>query len=141
VALLRTDVSEERISSIFSVRSEAHPRSRLEDSESCNPEDRGDMLFRNVGSYYSHTVSHPTRQHPSFPLLLPMSLAAGTFTEPLPSNDRRCNTQVHGLVRGIYDVRRSDGIRRHDMISEFHQNCFRHSKIDDGIFTDSKVIA
>jgi hypothetical protein len=93
-ALVRTDVSEKCIASIFSVRREAHPRSQPEYSESCNPQDRGGMFFRNVGSYYSHTSSHPTRQYPSFPLLLPMSLAAGTFTEPLPSNGRRCNTST-----------------------------------------------
>jgi hypothetical protein len=70
VALIRTDVSEDRISSIFrvhkSVSYESVPIQELTTSL-CNllalvhPEDGGDTILQNVGSYKCHTVSSPRR--------------------------------------------------------------------------------
>jgi hypothetical protein len=72
VALIRTDVSEDRIASIFKVHEcstvfyESLPIQELATSL-CNllalvhPEDGGDTILRNVGSYKSHTVSSPSR--------------------------------------------------------------------------------
>jgi hypothetical protein len=48
VALLRTDILEERIASIL---------------HSLHPDDGGDKILRNAGSNKSHTVTHPRRRH------------------------------------------------------------------------------
>jgi hypothetical protein len=47
VALIRTDVSEERIAYIIRV---------LRIDESCRPDGGGDTFLRNVGSFKSHTA-------------------------------------------------------------------------------------
>jgi hypothetical protein len=54
------------------------------------------------------------------------------FTDPLPSN-----INIHRLRWGIYEVRRWDGRRCHDIYTKFHKNCFRHSKVNRG-FTDTQ---
>jgi hypothetical protein len=62
VALIRTDVSEDSIASIFMVHDCVQVTNSL-----CNllalvhPEDGGDTILRNIGSYKSHTVSSPRR--------------------------------------------------------------------------------
>jgi hypothetical protein len=62
VALIRTDVSEDRRRLVY----ESVPIQELTTSL-CNllalvrPEDGGDTILRNVGSYKSHTVSSPRR--------------------------------------------------------------------------------
>jgi hypothetical protein len=78
VALIRTDVSEDRIASIFRVHEceqvtgdirvsyESLPTQELTTSlchllALMHPEDGGDTILRNVGSYKSHTVSSPRR--------------------------------------------------------------------------------
>jgi hypothetical protein len=69
VALIRTDVSEDRIASIFRVHECKHESVPIQEltTSLCNllalvhPEDGGDMILRNVGSYKSHTVSSPRR--------------------------------------------------------------------------------
>jgi hypothetical protein len=43
------------------------------------------------------------------------------------------DTQTHRLMGGIYEVRRSDGLRCHDIHTEFHKDWFMHSKVDRGI--------
>jgi hypothetical protein len=70
VALIRSDVSEDRIASIFRVLVEVFyesvPIQELTASL-CNllalmhPEDGGDTILRNVGSYKSHMASSPRR--------------------------------------------------------------------------------
>jgi hypothetical protein len=77
VGLIRTDVSEDRIASIFRVNECEQVQS--ETISSCiggdsrldcfalyllalvHPEDGGDRILRNVGSYKSHTASSPRR--------------------------------------------------------------------------------
>jgi hypothetical protein len=67
VALIRTDISEDRIASIFRVHEcESLPVQELTTSLGnllalVHPEDGGDMILRNVGSYKSHTLSSPRR--------------------------------------------------------------------------------
>jgi hypothetical protein len=73
VALIRTDVSEDRIASILRVHDcerllfyESVPIQELTTSlcnllAVVNPEDGGDTILRNVGSYKSHTASSPRR--------------------------------------------------------------------------------
>jgi hypothetical protein len=51
------------------------------------------------------------------------------FTEPLPNNYIVVHIQIRRLVGGIYEVRRWDGLRCHDMHTKFHKNCLRHSKV------------
>jgi hypothetical protein len=64
VALIRTDVSEDRI--FYEEDCESVPIQELTTSL-CNllalvhPEDGGDTILRNVGSYESHTASSPRR--------------------------------------------------------------------------------
>jgi hypothetical protein len=55
------------------------------------------------------------------------------FTEQLPSN---INIHTHILLGGIYEVRRSDWLRCHDIQAEFHNDMFRHLKVNKGAFTD-----
>jgi hypothetical protein len=78
VALIRTDVSEDRIASIFTVNECEQVQSEI--VSSCiggdytrayyfalyllalvHPEDGGDTILRNVGSYKSHMASSPRR--------------------------------------------------------------------------------
>jgi hypothetical protein len=54
-------------------------------------------------------------------------------TEPLPSN---VHIKTHRLMEGIYGVSRWDGLRSHDIHTEFHKDWFRHSKVDQGRHTD-----
>jgi hypothetical protein len=85
VALIKTDVSEDRIASIFRVNECEQVQSEIlcscigGDSKNTvaaytrayyfalyllalvHPEDGGDTLLRNVGSYKSHTASSPRR--------------------------------------------------------------------------------
>jgi hypothetical protein len=64
VYLVWTDVSEERIASIFRVeKSESEGRWLVRGFFS--HEDEGDTFFRNVGSYKIYTAPHPRRRHSS----------------------------------------------------------------------------
>jgi hypothetical protein len=58
------------------------------------------------------------------------------FTEPLASN---MHIQTHRLMGDIYEVRRSDGLRCHDIHTKFYQDWFSHSKVDKGGFTDTQT--
>jgi hypothetical protein len=44
----------------------------------------------------------------------------------------RVYTQTHRLMGGIYEVRRLDGLRCHDIHAKFHKNWFSHSKVGKG---------
>jgi hypothetical protein len=75
VALIRTDVSEDCIASIFRVNEWEQVQSEIVGSwigggakylalyllTLVHPEDGGDTILRNVGSYKSHTASSPRR--------------------------------------------------------------------------------
>jgi hypothetical protein len=70
VALIRNDVSEDRIASIFRVYEYSFHRSRCLNKSLplalcllvlVHPEDGGDTILRNVSSYNSHTASSPRR--------------------------------------------------------------------------------
>jgi hypothetical protein len=77
-------------------------------------------------------------------LLLCIRCSGNVFTEPLPSNDKRICTERHKLVRGIYEVRRSNGLRFQDIRTKFRIDWFRHSKVnmeDTHTDTDRKEIA
>jgi hypothetical protein len=79
---------------------------------------------------------------PTIPLLLRVFVAAGTclpsrclapkkgihLSEPFPSNDRG-DARTDRLMRGIYEVRRSDRDSYHDIHTKFHKNYSRHSKV------------
>jgi hypothetical protein len=61
------------------------------------------------------------------------SLCSGTFyTEPLPSN---INIQTQADGTNFY-LRRSDGLRFHDIHTKFYEVRFRHLKINGGGFED-----
>jgi hypothetical protein len=55
VALIITDVSEDRIASV------SYREALCNLLALVHPEDGGDTILRNVGSYKSHTVSSPRR--------------------------------------------------------------------------------
>jgi hypothetical protein len=57
------------------------------------------------------------------------------FTEPLLSNDRGIHIQTHRLIRGIYEVRRWDGLRCHDIRTKFNKDYFRYLEVERGIQT------
>jgi hypothetical protein len=61
VALVKTAVSEERIVSVIRMEiielGNYYPFSYLADC--FHPDDGGDAFLRNIGSYESHTASHP----------------------------------------------------------------------------------
>jgi hypothetical protein len=50
----------------------------------------------------------------------------------------RTHTQTHGLMEGIYEVHRWDGIRCHDIYTKGHKDWFRHSEFNRGRFTDTQ---
>jgi hypothetical protein len=51
------------------------------------------------------------------------------FIDLLPVNI--ClHTHTHGLIGAIYEVRRWDGLKCHDIHTKFHRYCFRHLKVD-----------
>jgi hypothetical protein len=66
---------------------------------------------------------------PTILLSLRVFTAAGTC---LPS---RClpkawiHIETHRLLGGIYEVRRLDGLRCHDIHTKFHKDWFSHSKV------------
>jgi hypothetical protein len=45
------------------------------------------------------------------------------------------------MIGRIYDVQRGDGLRSHDIYANFHQDWFRHLKVDgsDRIHRDSNI--
>jgi hypothetical protein len=61
VALIRTDVSEDRIVSCEFVPIQELTTSFCNQLALVHPEDGGDTILRNVGSYKSHTASSPRR--------------------------------------------------------------------------------
>jgi hypothetical protein len=61
------------------------------------------------------------------------------FTEPLRSNAMGIRMQTHRLMRGIYEVRRWDGLRCHDIHTRFHKYWFRHSKGNNEGFADTQT--
>jgi predicted phosphatase len=64
--------------------------------------------------------------------------SGNVFTEPLPTNDREIHIRDrHRLMGGIYEVRRWDGLKCHDIHTEFRKDKFRHSKVDRRGFTDT----
>jgi hypothetical protein len=52
------------------------------------------------------------------------------FEEQLPSNNKEIHIMTHGLMGGIYEVRRSDGHRYHDILVKFHKDWFSHPRVD-----------
>jgi hypothetical protein len=61
VALIRTDVSEDRIASYEFVPIQELTTPLCNQLALVHPEDGGDTILRNVGSYKSRTVSFPRR--------------------------------------------------------------------------------
>jgi hypothetical protein len=57
------------------------------------------------------------------------------YTEPLLSNDKGLHIQTHRQMGGIYEVRRLDGLRCHDIHTKFDKDWFRHSKVNMGGYT------
>jgi hypothetical protein len=67
MVLVRTDVLEERVVYIIRVRRISEAGTLAVSSDGYfYPDDGGDMFLRNVGSYKSHTMSHPRRWNSSF---------------------------------------------------------------------------
>jgi hypothetical protein len=60
------------------------------------------------------------------------------FTKPLPNNGSGANIQKHRLMRRIYDVRRWDGLRCHNIHTKFNKDWFRHLKVDRKGYTGSQ---
>jgi hypothetical protein len=56
VALVRTDVSEERSISSQRASVDNYGYRYAKFGDSCHPDDGGDTFLRNVGSYKSHTA-------------------------------------------------------------------------------------
>lgn len=50
----------------------------------------------------------------------------------LPSNGRRIHIQIYSLKRGIYEVRRSNGLQCQYILTKVLKDWFRHSKADKG---------
>jgi hypothetical protein len=48
--------------------------------------------------------------------------SGNVFTEPLPSNDRGIHIQTQRLMGGVYEARRSDGLRCYDIRTKFHKD-------------------
>jgi hypothetical protein len=57
VALVKADVSEEHITCIITVTRIGKLRTTSV-ADHCRPDEDGDALFRNVGSYKSHMAKH-----------------------------------------------------------------------------------
>jgi hypothetical protein len=45
---------------------------------------------------------------------------------------RGVHIQTHRLMKGIYEVRRWDVLRCHDIYTKFHKYWFKHSKVNGG---------
>jgi hypothetical protein len=69
---------------------------------------------------------------------------------PLPSNERRAiHTDTHRLMGEIYEVRRRDGLKCHDIYiyiyiyTKFQKDWLRHLKVNRGTYrhTDRMEIA
>jgi hypothetical protein len=71
-------------------------------------------------------------------------VAAGTYIPSRCIVAIREITHTERLMGGIYEVRRWDGLRCHDIHTKFHIDSFRHSKVDGGGIhrhTESMVIS
>jgi hypothetical protein len=62
------------------------------------------------------------------------------FTKPLPSDSKGIHIQTHILMGESYEyeICHSDGLRCHDICTKFHKDCFRHSKVNKGGYTDTQ---
>jgi hypothetical protein len=67
VALVRTDVLEERITSIIRMTriGELGTALAITAASACYPDDGGVIFLQNIGSYKSHMVKYPRRWHSS----------------------------------------------------------------------------
>jgi hypothetical protein len=78
-------------------------------------------------------IHRQTQRHtrPTILLLLRVVFVAGTR---LPSRCLatigRIHTKAHRLVGGIYEVRRSDGLKYHDINTMCHKDWLRHSEVN-----------
>jgi hypothetical protein len=71
VALVKTDISEERTAYIIMVARICELGTKLAVTSNrsglrkilCHPDDGGDKFLRYIGSYNSHTAQHPRRLH------------------------------------------------------------------------------
>jgi hypothetical protein len=62
--------------------------------------------------------------------------SGNVFTEPLPTDGRGIHVQTHGMMGGIYDVRRWDRwdrLRCHDTHTKFRKNWCGHWTVNEGI--------
>jgi hypothetical protein len=84
--------------------------------------------------FYCCMYSLPRERLPS--RCLPVK-GGSQFTEPLPSNDRKVHIQTYRSMGGIYEVRRWEGPKCHDIRTKFHKDWFSHSKVDGVIHRDT----
>jgi hypothetical protein len=59
---------------------------------------------------------------------------------PLPSNYKGIHIQTHRPMGGIYEVRRWDGLRCHDLHTKFHKDWVRHSEVYRRGYTDTQTV-
>jgi hypothetical protein len=79
----------------------------------------------------TQTANKTTR--PRINLLLRVFVAAGTrFQSRCLATIGGIQIQTHRLMGGIYEVRLSDGFTCQDIHTMFHDDRFRHSKVDKG---------
>jgi hypothetical protein len=63
--------------------------------------------------------------------VLRIRCCGNVFTKPLTSNDMGIHIRIHGLLGGIYDVRRWNALRCYDICAKFHKDWFSHSELNE----------
>jgi hypothetical protein len=84
--------------------------------------------------YIPFMIHEPSRKKPSIDssFVAMYSLPRQRFSGSLRSNDREY-TYRHRLMRGIYEVRRWDGLGSHAVHAKCYKVWFSHSKVNRGV--------
>jgi hypothetical protein len=99
------------------------------------PSNNGGIDRQTYRLFFDTTWSSQKTMRPTIlPFLCVFTAARTCFSKPLPSNDKGWHIQTHRLMGTIYEVRRWDGLRCHDILvhAKFYKDRFRHSKVDGG---------
>jgi hypothetical protein len=120
VDLVKTDISEECVASIFRVE-----KFEREKSNFFYPEDRSDMFLRNVGSYKIRTLPHPRRRHSS---IMPVVFVDIKFDDqqnisvPLEPHEFEQRSLIEALLYSVNPV--------HNCTACFYRNYFHKKSVD-----------
>jgi hypothetical protein len=144
--ILNKKFSEELIAYFLFIRYGAHRKRRLQKFFVATGKCLPNHCLATAGGYTNRPIDSPLTWHrpykndssSNYSILAPIYCRENVSTEPLPRNCKGY-TYRHRLMGRTYEVSRWDGLRCHDIHSEFQKDWFRHSKVNKGGYTDTRT--